>query len=376
MPCRIFAGHITLGLTSHMTTKRKRSQATSRDGINFVRGLVERQNSTFQEIDLHNDLGNDAYVEFVVEESATGCCVALQIKSGISYRTGSGRYAFQSDRDHFEYWASHTLPVLAVIFDPEKRMAAWVDITDHLRSAPSTISQGPYTIYADQEFSESTFAEFRNHCLRYREQYSREPNFGRALESFSDREDVERCFDGLGALFAYHRHQLATWYYLISCISNYREHPILRPLVARLCHIPGHGDIFWSKRNTIDEEVRRSALFMMKERFDRRDALTLLSVIDDAGVDRGTIGQCVHALVDTMYDTVSVMESVAIDRAQNDRVRHSAMLFAVSAAQSQSASTALDVLDRIRPSTDDGELVAVIDWLEGGLRKYGYVSFY
>lgn len=130
-----------------MTTKRKRSQSTSRDGINFVRRLVERQNSTFQEIDLHNDLGNDAYVEFVVEENATGCCVALQIKSGPSYRSGSDRYAFQSDRDHFEYWASHTLPVLAVIFDPEREMAVWIDITDHLRATPSLITGGPYTIY-------------------------------------------------------------------------------------------------------------------------------------------------------------------------------------------------------------------------------------
>ena len=115
-----------------MTTKRKRSQATSRDGINFVRTLVERHNCTFQEIDLQNDLGNDAYVEFVAEESATGCCVALQIKSGPSYRAAGGRYGFQSDSDHFEYWASHTLPVLAIIVDPEMSRAAWVDITDHL----------------------------------------------------------------------------------------------------------------------------------------------------------------------------------------------------------------------------------------------------
>lgn len=359
-----------------MTTKRKRSQATSRDGVNFVRGLVERQNSTLQEIDLHNDLGNDAYVEFVVEESATGCCVALQIKSGVSYRSGPDRYAFQSDRDHFVYWASHTLPILAVIFDPEREKAVWVDITDYLRSNPSVVNEGPYRIYADREFSESKFSDFRNHCLRYRDQYSREPNFGRALDSFSAREDVERCFDGLGALFAYHRHQPATWYYLISCISNYRGHPILRSLVARLCHIPGHGDIFWSKRNTIDEGVRRGALLMMRERFDRRDALTLLSAVDDAGVDRGTIGQCVHALVDTMADPVGVMESITSDRSQDDRIRHSAMLFAVSAAQSRSAYDALVVLDRIRPSIDDRELNAVIDWLEGDLRQYGYVSFY
>lgn len=359
-----------------MTTKRKLSQATSRDGVNFVRRLIERQNSTFQEIDLHNDLGNDAYVEFVVEESATGCCVALQIKSGPSYRSGPGRYAFQSDRDHFEYWASHTLPVLAVIFDPEKEKAVWVDITEHLRATPSLITEGPYTICADQDFSESTFVEFRNHCLWYRHQYSREPNFGRALQSFSVREDVERCFDGLGALFAYHRQQPGTWYYLISCISNYRGHPILRPLVARLSHIPGHGDIFWSKRNMIDEEVRRGALLMMRERFDRRDALTLLSVIDDAGIGRGTIGQCVHALVDTLADTSGVMESIAIDTSQDDRIRHSAIIFAVSAAQSHSVPTALAVLDRIRPSINEDELSAVLDWLEEDLQEYGYVAFY
>lgn len=114
----------------------------------------------------------------------------------------------------------------------------------------------------------------------------------------------------------------------------------------------------------------------MRERFDRRDALTLLSVIDDAGVDRGTIGQCVHALVDTMADTSGVMESIAIDTSQDDHIRHSAMLFAVSSAQNQSASDALALLNRIRPSVNDDELVAVIDWLEGDLRQHGFVSFY
>src|SRR5581483_2990305 len=160
-----------------MTTRRKRSQATSRDGINFVRELVEHQNCTFQEIELHNDLGNDAYVEFVVEEAATGCCVALQIKSGTSYRDSS-RYFFQADRDHFEYWASHTLPVLAIFVDPKERRAAWSDITNHLQTHPDAITNGPYAIHAEREFSAATFAEFRNHCLKYREQYGRESNFG------------------------------------------------------------------------------------------------------------------------------------------------------------------------------------------------------
>ena len=146
--------------------------------------------------------------------------------------------------------------------------------------------------------------------------------------------------------------------------------------MARLCHVPGHGDIFWSKQNTIDEKVRRKARLIMRERFDRRDALTLLSVIDDAGVDRGTMGQCVHALIDTMADTSGVMESIAIDQTQDDRTRHSAILFAVSSAQECGVADAVALIERVRTSINDDELVAVLDWLEDDLRKYGYVSFY
>jgi hypothetical protein len=359
-----------------MTTKRKRTQSTSREGINFVRSLVESQNSTFQEIDLNNDLGNDAYVEFVVDENATGCCVALQIKSGKSYQTANGQFAFQSDRDHFEYWSSHTLPVLAVIFDPSNKRATWVDITNHLTLNPTYITNGPYIIYAYNEFSESTFQEFRNHCLQYRDHYSQESNFGRALKSFSIREDIERCYDGLSALFAYHRNQLPTWYYLISCLSNYKEHPILRSLIARLCHIPGHGDIFWNKNNRIDEEVRLNARAFMRERFNRTDALTLLSAIDESGIDRGTIGQSVHSLIEMLEDSIAIMESIAIDPNNNERVRHSAILFATSSAQQYSPEVALQLLDRLRPFIEDNGLKDVIDWLEWEITQHGYASFY
>ena len=41
-----------------------------------------------------------------------------------------------------------------------------------------------------------------------------------------------------------------------------------------------------------------------------------------------------------------------------------------------SLDDALAVLERIRSSINDDELSAVIDWLEGELRQYGYVSFY
>jgi len=359
-----------------MTTKRKRSMATSREGINFVRSLVERGNSTFQEIDAHNDIGNDAYVEFVVEENATGCCVALQIKSGSSYRDGPGKFTFQADRDHFEYWATHSLPVIIVFFDPGTQNAAWTDLTELLRQHPERILKGPYTVSATRDLSESSLPSLRDHCLAYRDLYSREPNFGRALERLSDRENIESCFDGLKALFSYHRQQYATWYFLVSCLRNYKSHPLLRPLVVRLCHIPGHGDIFWSPKNIIDESLCQRVRVLMRERFDREDALAMLSAIDDAGIGRGTMGQCVHTLVDTMANPAAVMESIAVDVSQTERVRHSAILFTASAAQSISVEVALAALGRIAPNIQDSEMLDVVRWLEGDLRQYGRVSFY
>jgi hypothetical protein len=360
-----------------MTIKRKRSQAVSRTGVNLVKAIVERQNSTFQEIDLGNDLGNDAYIEFVVEESATGCCVAAQIKAGASYKSAAGELRFYSDQSHFEYWSSHTLPILGFIVTEDER-AYWVDITAYLRANPSVITEGPYVVPIAQtnHLSDATFEAFRQHCLQYRDVYSRETNMGKALESFSARHNTELCFDGLRALFAYHRQQIAAWYYMISCLSNYRGHAVLPFLIARLCHIPGHGDIAWSNRNIINEDIRRQARAFMRERLDRRDAITMLEAIDDRGIDRGTIGQCVHAIIEVMDSSAATMESIALDRSVQDQARYSAALLALYEAQMESKQAAKEVLARLGPSLTDTPYDTVLIEIERTINEFGSVSFY
>jgi hypothetical protein len=272
-------------------------------------------------------------------------------------------------------WASHTLPVIAVIHDPERGRAVWSDITDLLRSAPTVVSQGPFSVTCPetQELSNATFGQFRDYCLRYREQYSREPNFGRALASFADRGNIERCFDGLRALFAYHRQQTATWYYLISCLANYREHPVLPALIVRLCHVPGHGDIFWHKGNLVPDEARRFALAFMRERFGRPEVLTMLTAIREDGIQRGSLGQCVHALVDVVDNVESILESIAVDRAQSERVIHSAIILAASVAQWKSPEIALAILDRIGPTLDDEDMLGTVAWLRRDLTESGAI---
>src|SRR5437870_1454265 len=101
-----------------MTTKHKRSKSISRTGIKFTRDIVEERGSKFQEIALENDMGNDAYIEFIQDEEATGCCIFVQIKSGDSYVKADGNYVLKADKDHFEYWSSHLLPVAAIVYSP------------------------------------------------------------------------------------------------------------------------------------------------------------------------------------------------------------------------------------------------------------------
>ncbi len=103
-----------------MSTKRKITNSTSKTGINWIKSLIEKNNDIFQEIDLENDVGNDAYIEFVINEETTGCCIASQIKTGKSYINAKGEYFFQSDKEHFEYWSSHLLPICGLVHTPEQ----------------------------------------------------------------------------------------------------------------------------------------------------------------------------------------------------------------------------------------------------------------
>lgn len=148
-----------------MPMRRRRTAATGEQGAHYVKGVVIGHNCIFNENPLQNDLGIDAHVEFIVGEEATGCSVALQIKSGPSYRSSSGHYVLRADRNHLDYWSSLLVPVGAMIADPDAGTAAWCDVTEYLESNPATIDSGPYTIPAEHRFDSETFGEFRDHFL-------------------------------------------------------------------------------------------------------------------------------------------------------------------------------------------------------------------
>lgn len=124
-----------------------------RAGVNACRSLFERCGYIFQEVELGNDFGKDAYVDLVDGREVTGACIALQIKSGESFRRRDG-YSIPID-DHYSVWRQSSIPVAGIVYDPAEDRLYWCNISEHLElaagDAPNSI-----TIGKDQFLDETT----------------------------------------------------------------------------------------------------------------------------------------------------------------------------------------------------------------------------
>jgi hypothetical protein len=74
------------------------------------------------------DEGIDAQIECADEKGRpNGRLVALQVKSGSSYFNGAtkGGWRYSIKRSNLEYWGKYALPVVLVLYDPDKDQAYW-----------------------------------------------------------------------------------------------------------------------------------------------------------------------------------------------------------------------------------------------------------
>lgn len=357
--------------------KRPVSRATAAAGVNYVRSIVEKNHSIFQGIDAVNDVGNDAYIEFVEEQDATGCCVAVQIKAGASYVAANGsHFIVSTDKDHFEYWNSHNLPIAMIVVDPTTGTAGWCDVTELLRMHPERITDGPYTlrIPIEHSFDDRTFELFRRHYLRYRERYEGDANLGLSLSKFADMDHVETCQDGLNALLFFHRQNPVAWIYLISCFRYFRGRPLFIKLLLHLTLLPGHPDIFWHSGNIIDEQVRMRVLSEIARRFGREEVALLLESIGEGGMERGTIGQAAYALIDVIPAHQRILEELAYDPDLHADARYWAIFLFIYERQTTSRKQCVALIDRyvaLYPSDEnDEELLYLRQTVEKGEEVY------
>ena len=114
--------------------KYPKSRSVSKEGINFVRIIVERSNSIFNEVHNESDIGIDAHVEFIKDESPTNRMIALQIKSGKSYYNRKKNQCIIPVGKHFDYWVNYPLPVYGIVYLVSQKCGYWVNVKKYLGS--------------------------------------------------------------------------------------------------------------------------------------------------------------------------------------------------------------------------------------------------
>lgn len=101
----------------------------SRIGVHGVATIIHKMGWLFREQPI-SDYGIDAHIEQMIDGRPTGRLLAAQIKSGHSWfeETNENGYVYRGDLEHLDYWSSHSLPVIIVLFDQDKNQAFWVPV--------------------------------------------------------------------------------------------------------------------------------------------------------------------------------------------------------------------------------------------------------
>lgn len=100
--------------------------SVERIGVSSVEKIINQMGMIFREQPV-DDYGIDAQIEIVENKCATGKLIAVQIKSGNSYfkELTPNSIIYRGKRKHYDYWLNHSLPVIIVLYDPEKDKCYW-----------------------------------------------------------------------------------------------------------------------------------------------------------------------------------------------------------------------------------------------------------
>lgn len=280
------------------------SAITAKEGINFVRGVVESGGSLFLKIEQENDLGIDAIVEFIEDGYPLNKQIAVQIKSGASYYTHETKECAFPVGSHRTYWSRYPLPVFGVVYVPALKTAYWLNIKHYLEANPkATVIRVPVT--EANKFNAATFTNLFVPAV-----VGKTPalDLEEAL-TLAQSQELSEFYLGLLVLFRRFPNKTVTWDELVRTFIERPTTEIPPVLLYWLAHIPGHGDIFYHGE-TPSEETRAYARGLFT-RFGVEQVIKLLAFIDpEEQIGRGTLGQSVEAIISSLPNVEEMLRVI------------------------------------------------------------------
>jgi len=280
-----------------MGTTKLKSSAMAKKGVNYVRDIIESSNSIFHEVHQENDYGNDAFIELVEGEDVKGITLAIQVKSGASFCTKSS-CNIPASKKHFEYWKSHSLPVMGIVYDPNENMAYWTDIKEHIENKPDSIVNGPYTItFKKADFNRFATDSFDTIFKAIHLKKQIRLSIDKSISYLSSKNNTEHSL-GLHVLFNLFCNDSKSWQAIFSTFENRDIYDLDPIIIYYLAHIPGHPDIYWNNGKSISSELRIELRSFIST-FSESEIVKLFFMCDEdeLSFERGSLGQSIEAII-------------------------------------------------------------------------------
>jgi len=299
-----------------MSTYSK-SAATSAQGITYIQGLAAAARCVFHKIDQENDLGIDGILELIRDGTPLNRQIALQIKTGRSYWKKSGDFCRFSIGKHRLYWERHPLPVFGIVVADNLKSAAWVNLKAYLKAFPEA-KEVKFTRNTVNTFDGKSFKKlFLPFVLG--EIPKLDLKSGLRLLNSNVQSEVEA---GLTVLFRRYPNERSVWEAFSEFLRCRPAEEIPAIFVYYLAHIPWHGDIF-GHGEMPNEDTRKFVLGLFKS-FGRSEILKLLCLVGENGIERGSTGQSVEAVVSVIPSNRDVLPSIIIDKSIEMSLRETA----------------------------------------------------
>ena len=320
------------------------------------------QRWVFHEVPGHADFGKDGYVDLVeTTGNLTGGCFSVQIKGGRSRRRADG-YRIEASENNRRQWAASTLPVIGIVWDPDRARLHWTDLSARLNS------EG---MGADLHVPEAQHLQDESKIRRFKKYLSSVAHRqASTLDLVSNDDDLQLA--GVAAAYYVGRTDGRALILLRRLLFSMGEAARRSAVWALACAVP-HADIFHTFEGSPDPEACRVLEPALRWTVD--EIVELLALIDDEqGIDRGTFGQHVYHLL--------VMDPAHANKTAD------AAIEAVRQARDMAATWGLVLAIYWAGEVGDAELRRLLAaepalsgmWaaqqIEQSLRDFGYISLF
>lgn len=341
-----------------------KTNATSKKGVNYVRSIVEGQNSIFNEIPGQNDVGIDGLIEIIKDENTTGKMVAVQIKAGSSYFDKEKNVCKIPVGNHFEYWQKYPLPIFCIIYVPEEKLGYWIDIKDFFENNGkcSTIE---FKINKINVFNES---DFENLFIPLILQEPPTLPYERTIELCNSTVFAEIEL-GISIAFWRYGNNNQVWQNFIRILIEKEMEEIPYSLFHYFGFAVDWADV-WLGREKVKEDNKKFVKEELK-RLDKAVVIKLLGFIDhDNPIARGSLGHFIERIISNIPDIDTMLESILGNKDLDEQIKEPALWI----YSSHKGKKSLIFIKKLKENKDTffDELLRV----EGYLRKYKIVSFY